>query len=185
MSFIKLMPVAAIAAFALYPVCSVASDMKAQYVGGSVESIPANTWGALNLDDAKEMSFQYGDSTYRIPYSQVNGSEVSRVVESRRLWHVPVPSMLRGGKEEMLTINVKADGDGSKTLNFQLASRYASSAEARLRQRKRELNAATNTPNGAEEQWWGDQYWKTPRNQKTWGSEKPITPGQLEKQDLH
>jgi len=55
--------------FAAVPTAVVrAASETVQYVGGTVKSIPVNSTGVFNFEDAKEFRFKYNGSVYKLPY---------------------------------------------------------------------------------------------------------------------
>ena len=74
--------------FAAVPpaVVRAASDT-VQYVGGTVKSIPVNSAGSFNFDDAKEFRFTYNGSVYKLPYDQITSTDIEKA-DIRRVWHV-------------------------------------------------------------------------------------------------
>ena len=84
--------------FALLPPFLLSGAASAvEYVGGTVKSIPANSTGAFNFDDAKELRFNYGGSVYALPYEQITSTDIGRVKgESHHILRkIPVPSFSR------------------------------------------------------------------------------------------
>ena len=140
-----------------------ASDT-AEYVGGTVKSIPMNSTGFLNLDDAKVLKFQYGQAVYKLPYDQITGTEITKSDTRHVLKMVPVPSLF-GRKKETLTISYKDAAGASEKLSFELTARLAVSVQNTIAEQK--AIPQTETANESNE-WWGDKYWKTNRNKVAW-----------------
>src|SRR5271155_1827311 len=51
-------------------------SVEVQFLGGTEKTIPADTFGTLSLKDPNELRFQYGTSSYRVPYTQITETEV-------------------------------------------------------------------------------------------------------------
>jgi hypothetical protein len=151
-------------ALAILPPAFLRAADTAEYVGGTVKSIPMNTTGFLNLDDTKVMKFNYGPAAYKLPYEQITGTEVTKGDTRHVLKRVPVPSFF-GRKKETLTISYKdAEGVTGK-LSFEVSARIASNVQTTIAELKALPEAAAaNLSN----EWWGDKYWKTVRNKSTW-----------------
>src|SRR5271166_3240306 len=132
MSMFRLALFSAAAMIALPPASVKAADIEAQYIGGTRNEIPANTVGSLNLDDSKELKFQYGPAVYRIPYAQITASDLQKAEDGKKLFgHVPLPSLTPWKRKQSLSINFK-DGDKPGSLNFQLWAKDAAVAESLL-----------------------------------------------------
>jgi hypothetical protein len=148
--------------FAAVPlaVARTASD-PVQYVGGTVKSIPVNSAGWFNLDDAKEFRFNYNGSVYRLPYDQITSTEIEKTDVKHVMRVIPAESLIFTHRKRTLVINY-TDSSGAKgTLNFELAAYRAADA--------RETIAAKKTPAFvAEPAWWGDKLWRTARNNAQW-----------------
>ena len=134
-----------------------------EYIGGTVKSIPLNTAGSISVSDAKELQFVYGQSVYKIPYSQITGTNVVQGEGRHILGKIPVPSMFPGRRKQTLAINYKDAAGASGTLNFELTAREAAAVREGLEE-KQVVGQSAATQQDPQE-WWGDKYWKTKRNQ--------------------
>jgi hypothetical protein len=152
-------------ALAIIPAAVLRAADTAEYVGGTVKSIPMNSTGFLNLDDTKALKFNYGPAVYKLPYDQITGTEVTRGDTRHVLKKLPVPSMF-GRKKETLTISYKDPAGVTGKLSFEVSARLASSVQTTIADVKALPDAATAANESKE--WWGDQYWKTIRNKGTW-----------------
>jgi len=153
--------------FAAVPpaVLHAASDT-VQYVGGTVKSIPVNSSGAFNLDDAKELRFHYKDSVYRLPYDQITSTDIEKADVKHVLHVIPAESLMFTHRKRVLVINYKDASGATGTLDFELPAYRAADAQ--------EIIAAKKTPPPAgvvESAWWGDKIWKTPRNKAAWDAQ--------------
>ena len=156
--------------FALVPsvlMCGTPSGT-VQYVGGTVEAIPANATGTFNFEDARELHFNYGASVYRLPYEQIMGMDIKRA-ELRRVHKVPVPSVFPSHWKDILSINYKDSSGATGTLKFEMQTLEAINARQRIEDKKAPAGETSATsPNN---QWWGDSYWKTTRNKAAWDAQ--------------
>ncbi len=74
---------------------------QAQYIYGSVKSIPADATGALDLTDAKDLQFQYGSDGYKLPYGKIKSYEFTESKgETRTIGGVPLPKLPFLGRQE-------------------------------------------------------------------------------------
>jgi hypothetical protein len=153
--------------FAAVPpaVVRAASDTT-QYVGGTVKSIPVNSAGTFNFEDAKEFRFTYGGSLYKLPYDQITSTSIEKA-DIRRVWHVfPAMSPIADHRQQTLVINFTDATGATGTLNFELMQYRAVEAQETIAAKKSPAAATT-----AETAWWGDKYWKTKRNVAIWDAQ--------------
>jgi hypothetical protein len=166
-----------------------AASESVQYVGGTVKSIPVNSTGTFNFEDAKEFRFKYNGSEYKLPYDQITGTEIEKA-EIRRVMHVfPAMSPIASHRRQTLVINYTDPSGATGTLNFELVAYRALDAQETIAAKRSPL-AASSPASG---EWWGDTYWKTKRNQAVWDAREaqsgqvnqnaqtaaPTQPGQL------
>lgn len=152
-------------ALAILPIAVLRAADTAEYLGGTVKSIPMNSTGFLNLDDTKVLKFNYGQAVYKLPYDQITGTEVTKGDTRHVLKKLPVPSLF-GKKIETLTISYKDTAGVTGKLSFEVAARLAASVQAGIAEVKALPDAATVANESKE--WWGDKYWKTLSNKSTW-----------------
>jgi len=149
--------------FAVVPPAVVKAAESAEYVGGTVKSIPVNSAGSLNFDNAKEIRFNYSGSVYSLPYDQITNTEINKAESRRVLGKIPVPALIH--RKQVLSISYKDAAGASGTLNFELAANEAPVAQQTIETKKAgPQTAASQNSND----WWGDKYWKTNRNQGQW-----------------
>jgi hypothetical protein len=153
--------------FALIPSALLwGASTKVEYVGGTVQSIPANAVGSLNFDDVRDLQFNYSGSVYKLPYEQITSTDITRT-ELRRVHKIPVPALLPNRWKNTLTISYKDSAGTAGTVKFVMPMVDANEARQRIADKKAppgETSATTQENN----QWWGDKYWKTNRNKPTW-----------------
>ncbi len=148
-------------ALAILPPAILHASDTAEYTGGSVKSIPMNSIGFINTDDAKILKFNYGQSVYKLPYEQITGTEITKGDTKHVLKKVPVPALF-GRRKETLTIRYKDASGTAGTMEFELAHRYALAVQDSIAEQKAAPKAAANG------EWWGDRYWKTNSNKAAW-----------------
>ena len=156
--------------FALIPTALLlgASEKKVEYVGGTVQSIPANAVGSLNFEDPRDLQFTYSGSVYKLPYEQITNTDISRA-ELRRVHRIPVPSILPNRWKDTLTISYKDSTGTAGTVKFVLPVAEATEARQMIADRKAPPGETSAT--AQDNQWWGDKYWKTNRNKTTWDTQ--------------
>jgi hypothetical protein len=135
-------------------------SVEAQFLGGTVKTIPADSFGALNMKDTNELRFQYGTSVYRLPYARITETEITQS-NNKGHWLVHMPGRKR---TETLVISYHDANGAANTLNFLINSRVVESAEQAITTRRTALEAASADPAS----FWGDLVWKTPRTAALW-----------------
>jgi hypothetical protein len=156
--------------FAAVPpsVVRAASDT-VQYVGGTVKSIPVNSAGTLNFEDAKEFRFLYNGSVYKLPYDQIISTDIEKA-DVRRVWHVfPATSPIAAHRKQTLVINYSDAAGATGTLNFELPAYRAVDAQETIAAKKSPISPAAAI--AASNEWWGDRYFKTLRNKAAWDAQ--------------
>ena len=151
-------------AFAILPSAALRAADTAEYVGGTVKSIPMNSTGFLSLDDTKVMKFLYGQAIFKLPYDQITGTEVTKGDTRHVLKKVPLPSF--GRKKETLTISFKDPAGVTGKLSFEVPARLATNVQSTITEMKALPDPATVASESKE--WWGDKYWKTLNNKTAW-----------------
>jgi hypothetical protein len=156
--------------FAAVPPAAVrAASDSVQYVGGTVKSIPVNTNGTFNFEDAKEFRFDYNGSTFKLPYDQISSTSIEKA-DIRRVWHVfPAISPIAAHRKQTLVINYTDAAGAAGTVNFELAEYKAVDAQETIAAKRSPISPAAVV--AASNEWWGDKVWKTKRNQGTWDSQ--------------
>jgi hypothetical protein len=156
--------------FAMMPAAALrGASSVVEYIGGTVKSIPLNTSGSISVSDARELRFIYGQSVYKIPYSQITGTNVVQGEGRHILGKIPVPSMFPGRRKQTLAINYKDAAGAAGTLNFELTASEATAVREGIEEKQVVAQGATTQQDTPE--WWGDKYWKTKRNQAAWDAQ--------------
>jgi hypothetical protein len=168
-----------------------ASSDTVQYVGGTVKSIPVNSSGTLNFDDAKEFRFMYNGTVFQLPYDQITSTEIEKA-DVRRVWHVfPAMSPIASRRKQTLVVNYMDSAGAAGSVNFELAAYRAEDALETIAAKKSPITPAAAA--AASNEWWGDRYWKTLRNKPAWDAadaqtaqsaqntqaSAPVQPGQI------
>jgi hypothetical protein len=144
-----------------------------QYVGGTVKSIPVNSAGSFNFDDAKEFRFVYNGSTFKLPYDQITSTNIEKA-DVRRVLHVfPAMSPIASHRKQTLVINYKDSTGAAGSLNFELAAYRAEDAQETIVAKRSPISPAAAA--AASNQWWGDNVWKTTRNKAAWDAQAALS----------
>ncbi|HTW31319.1 MAG TPA: hypothetical protein VMD76_06545 [Candidatus Sulfotelmatobacter sp.] len=155
---------------AVSPAALYSASATVQYVGGTVKSIPVNTTGEFNFDDAKEFRFVYNGSEFKLPYDQITSTEIERA-DIRRVLHVfPVMSPVAAHRKQTLVINYTDASGATGTVNFELMAYRAEEAQQTIAAKKSPISPAAAA--AASNEWWGDSVWKTKRNLPMWQAQE-------------
>lgn len=156
-----------------------ANRSEAEYVSGTIKSIPLHTVGTLDLNDPNDLVFRYGRNFYRLPFDQIKSYEVGSARPARRaVAHVPVPSM-PWKHDQILNLSFRAGNDDIGVVSLKLTGKDLSNAEWALKSRVNSTNGSASIGGRPKlpESWWGDRYWRTSRNSAAWPSTDPEAAG--------
>jgi len=143
-----------------------ASSDTVQYVGGTVKSIPVNSSGTINFDDAKEFRFMYNGSVFKLPYDQITSTNIEKA-DVRRVMHIfPAMSPIAAHRKQTLVINYSDSSGATGSVNFELPAYRAMDAQETIAAKRSPITPAAAA--AATNEWWGDKYWKTTRNKPAW-----------------
>lgn len=148
----------------------------AEYLGGSVRSIPPNCIGSLELDDPTELQFKTGKTTIRVPYSQIKTANFAGHKSGHRtIAHIPLPNMPASGGST-LDLSYRDEHGHVNTMSFRLFGKGLAKAEFTLNERlEADKKSAQSGPRmKLQESWWGDKYWKTNRNKSAWPESEAV-----------
>jgi hypothetical protein len=151
---------------AMPPAVVRAASDSVEYVGGTVKTIPVNSAGSFNFDDAKEFRFTYGGAVYSLPYDQITTTQIEKA-DIRRVWHVfPAVSPIASRRRQTLVINYTDASGATGAVNFELAAYKAEEAQQTIAAKKSPGPGPIDAQ--AQTAWWGDKYWRTNRNKAEW-----------------
>jgi hypothetical protein len=156
--------------FAAVPSAAVlAASDSVQYVGGTVKSIPVNSNGTFNFEDAKEFRFTYNGSMFKLPYDQITSTDIGKA-DVRRVLHIfPAMSPIASRRKQTLIINYTDASGAAGSLNFELPAYRATDAQETIAAKKSPVPSYAAA--AASNEWWGDSVWKTKRNKGAWDAE--------------
>ena len=129
---------------------------EAEYLGGSVKSIPKNMTGDLDLTDPAKLVFVYYQGVFRLPFENIKSFEIA-----------PAKSRLRWPhRSGVLNLSFRTEDHANEVISFKLIGKDLATTEWTLKSHIQEPSGA-NTSAGRTrlaESWWGDRYWRTTRN---------------------
>jgi len=175
-----------LAAFACIVVSGAPRPETSTYVDGNVSSLKPNTGGTLVFKDDTSMMFRTGLADVAVPYASILRAELGAT--QTRSHDLPVPGVsallnrLHKTETQLLIVEFKSGLGEDQTMTLQLAKPAASSVLATIQEHTpKSTVAAAKTPAAkatadkaaaAKNEWWGDGYWKTVRNQDSWASKE-------------
>ncbi|MGI8743760.1 MAG: hypothetical protein ACR2NN_14525 [Bryobacteraceae bacterium] len=165
--------IALIAAGAIY-------GADAEYLSGTVKSIPSNMTGKLDVSDPNDLIFAYGKGVYRLPFERIKSFEWEHAkAATRRVFgRVQVPHLPWGKQEDVLNLSFRGEDHAIGVLSFKVNGKDLSTTEWALKSRIADpQGVATAGRTKLPESWWGDRYWRTNRNAVAWPSNEPEAAG--------
>lgn len=153
----------------------------ATYVDGNLTGVSPNTGGTLTFSDDDAMYLRTGLETIAVPYAEINNAELGAVKEnSHDVPFFKVWAHKKSAKTETqyLIVNFKNEAGEEKNMTLELAKSAAAGVLADLQTRTGKTfapalktatsTAKTSTAPKQADNWWGDEFWKTPRNSDKW-----------------
>jgi hypothetical protein len=183
--------VSAIALFSVSLTFGAPRPETSTYVDGNVSSLKPNTGGTLVFTDEKSMTFRTGLAEVTVPYSSISRAELGATQEHSHEAPLPgplklltMPMRLHKTETQLLTLEFKNGLGESQTMTLQLAKPAAATVLSTIEERTakpadkgdgssdKTAVASSKTPSKdlSKDEWWGDSYWKTNRNQSSWGT---------------
>ncbi len=133
---------------------------EAEYLGGTVKSIPKNMSGRLDTTDPTSLLFVFSQGVYRLPFDRIKSFETTPVR------HLLLPQLPWSARAEVLDLSFRGEDQASQIISFRLTGKDAGTTISALKSRiqePREANVLTDRSQ-LPEVWWGDQFWRTTRN---------------------
>jgi len=135
------------------------------YIDGNIADLTPNSGATLYMNNQQSMELETPLHKVKIPYSQISNTEMGKL-----LTHAPAPEPLykvwmlpkRLVKPEsrQMTVAFTTENGQSQTMTIELSRTAAEEVLATIER---------HSPKVANNDWWGDNYWKTTRNRDTWG----------------
>ena len=167
-------------------VCAAEEVSTTAYVDGTITTIPLNTPGELNLRDRNDLQFQYGSSTFSVPYNRItecylgrDGRGVGAQITggASKVGRTVLP-MLFDEPDKYVTVRYRNEQySDTYRLVFRMPANQAEAVVPLLREKTTGQNGVARMGSVPDDvnTWWGNQVWKTERNKHLWTSspEKP------------
>lgn len=168
-----------LAAFTCLAVSGAPRPETSTYMDGNVSSLKPNTGGTLVFADDKSMTFRTGSADVAVPYLSISRAELGAT--QTRNHSLPLPGVLgmvnriHPTETQLLTVEFKSGLGESQTMTLKLAKPAASTVMATIQQHTARTVTAKKSGSetaAAKQPWWGDDYWKTTRNQDSWDAKE-------------
>lgn len=135
------------------------------YVDGNIADFTPNTGASLYLNNPQSMEIRTPLHAVQVPYRQILKAELGPVQvhtpEPEKMYKVwALPKRLMKSETQQMTVAFKNASGQDQTMTIELAKKTASGLLA---------NIERHNGTVADSNWWGDNYWKTTRNQDQWG----------------
>jgi hypothetical protein len=154
------------------PVKSSETQKPAEFVSGTVTSIPARTAGSLDTASHADLQFHYRGTVFSVPYRKITSTQTADPA-GWHIWRVPVPKL--GKSARLLTISYRNADDSTAMVTFKASAGIVSSLVNVIDERRETAPdlASLKTRDAAaaklaDEEWWGNRYWRTQRNKAKW-----------------
>ena len=158
------------------------------YVDGNVTGLTPNSGGTLTFDDNKAMHLRTGLTNVAVPYSGLSHAELGAVKTApHNAPFYKVWERKQKTETQLLVVNFKNQEGDDKTMTLELPQQAAASVLSELETRTgKDFGAKTAAQTTAKtaakkpdimaaapaekqtDPWWGDDWWKTPRNADKW-----------------
>jgi len=166
------------------------------YVDGTVTGVSPHTGGTLMFTDAKAMHLRTASMNVTVPYESITKAELGATkvhaheVPMYKIWEIH-RRLNENTETRYLTVAFKSGEGEAETMTLELAKSSVPNVMATIQSHARQgVVPADSTPTVklTEEQlykaapdppasaaWWGDDIWKTTRNQDKWNKPAPTT----------
>ena len=135
------------------------------YIDGNIADLSPKTGATLYLNNSVSMELRTPLHAVQIPYVQISKTELGSVQahtsEPEPLYKVwALPKRLIKSETRQMTV-VYTNGSGQEqTMTLELSKIAADNVLATIERHSAKV---------ANNNWWGDNYWKTTRNKDQWG----------------
>ena len=143
------------------------------YVDGNVSSLKPHTGGTLVFTDDHSMTFRTGLAEVAVPYSKILRAELGATqththdAPAYQVW-----KRLHKTETQLLTVEFKNGSGSNQTMTLELSRPAASSVLATIEEKTHPSDSAKIAKaDSSKDEWWGDSYWKTHRNEAKWDAE--------------
>jgi hypothetical protein len=145
-----------------------ATTREATYVVGNLEGLEPGAEGTLKLDGDK-LAFQSGKTTIEAPFATITGVELgAKLIHANdapplyKVWQLH--KRFAGDKTvyQNVTVTFKDAGGNDQTMTLEMTETAAAETHETLETR------TGQKARRQQDDWWGDDIWRTSRNHETW-----------------
>ena len=135
------------------------------YIDGNIADLSPNSGATLNMNNPQSMELETPLHKVKIPYSQISNTEMGKLVVHApapeplyKVW--TLPKRLVKPESRQMTVEFVNENGQNQTMTVEMSRTAADAVLATIER---------HSPKVANNNWWGDGYWKTTRNHDTWG----------------
>lgn len=135
------------------------------YIDGNIAQLSPSTGATLYMNNPQSMELKTPLHKVEIPYTRISKAQLGSVIipttDPEPLYKVwALPKRLVKSEAQQMTVAF-TDGNGqSQTMTLEMSRTSAGSVLATIERHSGKV---------ANDSWWGDNYWRTNRNEDTWG----------------
>ncbi len=140
------------------------------YIGGTVADLAPNTGATLYFNSPQTMELRTPLHSVEVPYARIVRVEMGPIVDHSseaeppyKLWTIPKRLIKTEGQE--MTLAFTGENGQEQTMTVELPKKAAPKLLARIERHSGRV---------ANNNWWGDGYWKTTRNKDQWNGPNTI-----------
>jgi len=141
-----------------------ATNQEATYVVGNLDGLSAGATGYVRVEN-DGLTFHSGKVTIETPCAKITSTELGPKLthssDGSRLKFWELKRLSNKTIYQNLTVNFKNSAGIDRNMTLELT-------ESAALEIQNLLDIRTGAKARQQQEWWGDDIWKTPRNQKTW-----------------
>jgi len=144
-----------------------ATNREATYVVGNLDGVSAGATGYVRVD-SDHLTFRAGKVTIETPFAKITGAELGpKLTHSSdnpkyKFWaHLGSKTIYQN-----ITVNFKNGSGNGQSMTLELTEAAALEIHNTL-----DIRTGMKARRQQQEEWWGDEYWKTLRNEKSWNTQ--------------
>ncbi|HEY2846017.1 MAG TPA: hypothetical protein VGJ09_20310 [Bryobacteraceae bacterium] len=134
------------------------------YVSGNIAELTPDASGILYVNNTKSMELRTPSHTVTVPFSQISKAELgavqSHAAEPEAVYKVwTLPKRLLKSETRQMTVAFTNESGQNQTMTIELPKKEASDLLTTITRHSGKV---------ANNNWWGDSYWRTTRNKESW-----------------
>ena len=142
-----------------------ADSQTVTYIDGNIADFAPNSGASLYLTNPQSMELRTPLHTVQVPYGQISKAELGAVkvhtAEPEKLYKVwALPKRFIKSETRQMTVAFKDASGQDQNMTIEMSNSAATGLLATIEHHNAKV---------ANNNWWGDDYWKTTRNKDQWG----------------